>query len=218
MTSMLIRREALTRSDEREMYGLLATQFDGVSERTFFDDLDNKNWVLFLRSKDGGRVEGFSTLALYRRTFEGNGFDVICSGDTVVDPSGWGQRSLAQHWIPAVEHLRRQYARGPLYWLLISSGFRTYRYLPVFARTFYPCRAHPTPPEMRRLMDFLAADRFGDQYDAKRGIVRLRRPQMLKPGLQGIPAERLKDPHVEFFHSLERGKKSGAGQLGAGKP
>ena len=48
-------------------------------------------------------------------------------------------------------------------------------------------------------MDCLALERWGARYDAARGIVRLPNPQLLRPGSAGIPAGRLRDPHVANF-------------------
>lgn len=209
MTGLLIRRSVLTASGEAEMFRLLDSQFDGVDRWTFREDLNNKDYVLLVRAEDDGRLAGFTTLALYRRRFEGRDIAVICSGDTVMAPDGWGQRSLAQYWIPAIEHLRAQQPGLTLYWLLISSGYRSYRFLPVFARTFHPYQGRQTPAEDRRLLDFLATDRFGDRYDPASGVVRLPRPQLLAGPLRGIPERRLADPHVAYFAALNPGHAEG---------
>jgi hypothetical protein len=100
---------------------------------------------------------------------------------------------------PAPDGNRRDYPRGRYYWLLLTSGFRTYRFLPVFWREFFPSRDRPTPGAMQELIDQLARERFGDAYDPARGIVRFPRPQRLRPALAALPAGRVADPHVAFF-------------------
>jgi hypothetical protein len=199
MKTYLVHRGALGETGKREMFNLLATQFNGAKYSSFEKDLDNKNWVILLRDPLIGRIAGFTTLAYYQSVLDGKPVWVVCSGDTVVDPTNWHRGSLAQVWWSCVEYLRRHYGSATLYWLLISSGYRTYRYLPVFARRFFPCYAWPTPPAMQRLMDHLAYERFGVNYHAESGVVRLENPHPLKPALSGIPEGRIADPHIAYF-------------------
>lgn len=124
---------------------------------------------------------------------------IVYSGDTIMDPSAWSSMVLAKSWIDAINTLKTIYSTGSLYWFLISSGYRTYRFLPIFWKEFYPRYDAPTSPPMQHLMDCLAQEKFGDRYDAKAGVIRLDHPQTLRDSLAGIPEERLSDPHIEFF-------------------
>ena len=98
---------------------------------------------------------------------------------------------------------------GRCFWLLLTSGFRTYRFLPVFWREFFPRFDAPTPAGMARLLHELASRQFGSQFDARTGIVRFEHPQRLRPGLKEIPAGRADDPHVAFFLSHNPGHDRG---------
>ena len=62
-----------------------------------------------------------------------------------------------------MNRLRADYANGPYYWLLITSGFRTYRLLSTFWQRFTPRHDTQTSPHQKRLLDALAAERFGDR-------------------------------------------------------
>jgi hypothetical protein len=97
--------------------------------------------------------------------------------------------------------LRQLYPRGLYLWLLLTSGFRTYRFLPVFWREFFPRCESITPPAFQRLIDHLAGERFGRRYDEATGIVRLANPQRLRGPLSEIPVGRMEDSHVGFFVS-----------------
>ena len=152
---------------------------------------------------------GFSTILAYETTFAGSPMSVICSGDTIVAPEAWSSQVLPRSWIESVARLRKQYSRGPYIWLLITSGFRTYRFLPVFWQYFFPRFDAETPARYTRMIDQLAGKRFGDQYDPARGIVRLRNPQRLREGLAGIPPGREDDPHIAFFASRNPGHMAG---------
>jgi hypothetical protein len=108
-----------------------------------------------------------------------------------------------------VNELRRTHSRGRYYWLLLTSGFRTYRFLPVFWRDFLPRFDAGEREDARQLLEHLAAERFGERFNARTGIVSFMRPQRLRPQLRGIPPERLADPHVSFFSTRNPGHAKG---------
>ncbi|KOR38604.1 MULTISPECIES: hypothetical protein [Planktothricoides] len=188
----------LTPLDRDRMYCLLATHFDGVDLATFEADLNQKNWVLLMEKNS--QMQGFSTLLIYQMEFAREKINVVYSGDTIVAPSAWSSSILSSAWIASVKQLRQNYSKGKLYWLLISSGYRTYRFLPTFWQEFYPRYDAETPEATKQLMEFIAQDRFGECYDSKNGIVRFPKPQSLGEKLRGIPENRLSDPHVRFFN------------------
>jgi hypothetical protein len=190
-------REQLDARQRVEMFGLLSRHFDGVTPAQFQKDLAEKNWVIRLEKES--RLVGFSTLLVYETSFEGETVSVVCSGDTIVAPEAWNSPALARAWIGCVRELRERYPRGRYYWLLLTSGFRTYRFLPVFWREFFPRFDAATPPGQKRLADFLARQRFGDQYDPRTGTVRFGLPQRLKNDLSVVPEHKAMDPHVAFF-------------------
>jgi hypothetical protein len=180
------------------MYGLLAASFEGVTRERFAADLAEKTWALLLEDEAG--LRGFSTLLLYESSPPGEGVcTVVYSGDTIVDSAAWGSAALPRCWIAAVRRLREEYPRGRLWWLLLTSGFRTYRFLPVFWKDFWPRWDAPTPPEARARLDFLAEERLGGLYVKDLGVVRFPEPQRLRGDLSAVPEGRLADPHVSFF-------------------
>jgi len=190
------------------MLALMQRHFAGVSRERFEADLADKDQVVLVTDQHD-RLVGFSSFSLQQVRLGGRELDVVYSGDTIMDPAAWRTPVLAATWIGAVlaEHRRR--CTGRLYWLLLVSGFRTYRFLPVFWRELWPCYRQPTPPEMQRLMHHLARVRYGDAYDAASGVVRFAEPQCLAPHLAGIPQGRLADPHVAHFVRLNPGHAAG---------
>ena len=134
LTGRLVERERLHPAQRDAMYRLLVENFAGVSPRQFADDLAEKNWVILLEDQERCAIRGFSTLLAYETRFEGEPVSVIYSGDTIVSRDAWGTSALPRTWIASVNRLRTLYPNGPLWWLLITSGFRTYRFLPLFWR------------------------------------------------------------------------------------
>ena len=121
-----------------DMYDLFCRQFEGVSRDQFETDFSEKNWVVLLRAAEDDRLRGFSTLHVYRRTVDEADVGVVYSGDTVVDGGPGMGSSLSRIWIGAVNALRAESGLDRLYWLLLTSGYRTYRFLPMFWREFHP--------------------------------------------------------------------------------
>ncbi|MEL6937936.1 MAG: hypothetical protein AAFO84_01950 [Cyanobacteria bacterium J06598_1] len=208
MQTELVKTSELTQGDRASMYALLDSHFEGATLQVFETDLSLKNWVLLLKDAED-ELKGFSTMLMYDISFEDELVTVVYSGDTIMDPSAWSSSALSQAWVQAVNQLKRQYQGEKLYWLLISSGFRTYRFLPTFWKTFYPRHSRSTPPEMQRLMQFLATRQFGEWYDAAAGVVRFPSPQRLRGHLEGIPPERLRNPHIKYFAQNNPGAAAG---------
>ena len=94
------------------------------------------------------------------------------SGDTIIDHRFWGEQTLPLAWCCLAGRIKARQPDLPLYWLLIVKGDRTYRYLNVFSKTYYPNRRYPTPPETQSLIDHLAAARFGRHYLPESGLIR----------------------------------------------
>ena len=213
MTSLLnssaIPRADLTAADIRAMFNVFCENFDGATLESFNRDLENKNWVILLRDTASQTLQGFSTLALYETAFEGSPISVVYSGDTIIRPAYWGTPELPTAWIKTV--LEKSVGMPqPLYWLLISSGYKTYRFLTVFYKEFYPCYEKPTPPEVQAILQQLATQRFGAEYLPEHGIVRFAQGATpLREGVAEVTDERLRDPHIAFYIRANPGHVNG---------
>jgi hypothetical protein len=208
LAGRLTARSGLTSVEIGQMFALLAQNFRGVERRTFDADLEEKNWVVLVEGADG-RLHGFSTLLIYSTQVTLRPLIVVCSGDTIVEPSAWGSSALPRAWIQSVYALRSHYPPGDLYWLLLTSGFRTYRFMSVFYRQFYPRYDEATPQAAQVLLEALGAQRFRGMYDREAGVVRFPQPQVLRPELLAVPEGRRSDPHVGFFMERNPGHAAG---------
>jgi len=205
MNGVVVPRDRLSFRQRRAMFDLLERNFSGVDYPTFVRDLEEKNWVVLIEDARS-RVLGFTTLNLYDSHAPGFPIQVVCSGDTIVGPTARWTTLLGRTWLTAVLRMR---SGLPLYWLLICSGYRTYRHLPVCFEEFYPRYDASTSELASTLMDRLAFERWGSMYDAGQGIVRFPNPQILRSGSDGIPAGKLRDPHVAHFARRNPGNDRG---------
>ncbi len=198
--------EALDATAIQALLAVLERHFSGVTAATFAADLAAKTHVIRLFD-DGGSVVGFSTLAYQRRVWRGADLAVVSSGDTIVDPLGWSAARLAPAWIAAVRRLHGE-ASTRLVWLLICSGIRTYRFLPVFWRHFVPAPG-VTDEDLLALRDDLARERYGRRFCSRSGIVRLAEAQVLRPHLATAPVHLAADAHARFFMERNPGHAAG---------
>jgi hypothetical protein len=209
LTSSAIPRTDLGKPDIQAMFKVFSENFDGATLDIFERDLHNKNWVILLRDAQTGDLEGFSTLALYETTFNNKPLSVVYSGDTIIHRAYWGTPELPRSWIHTVLDKSANMTQ-PLYWLLISSGYKTYRFLTVFYREFYPRYDSPTPPDMQAIMEHLACERYGADYHPDLGVVRFKNGATpLREGVAEVTDERLHDLHIAFYIERNPGHING---------
>lgn len=205
----VLRVEDLTGRQRDQMHALMETYFTNVTRAGFEADLEEKSWVCTLDDADSGEIRGFSTLMQFEVETDGHTVSALFSGDTIVDRRYWGQqvmhRVMGQHMLGLAEEC----SGIPTFWLLLSSGYKTYRFLPAFFVEFFPRFDAPSPRHVRQLMDALAGARFGSEYHEEAGIVRFERPAPLRPGVAGIDDRRLRNPHVAFFLRANPGHAAG---------
>ena len=195
--SAFCRCEELTQREGMEMCLLLMKHFEGVDEAQFETDLRQKTHVLRIWKKH--ELVGFSTLKAYSKEVEDQTMNFLYSGDTIMSPECWNSPILARRWIAMVLEIQRSMPEGRCWWLLLSAGFRTYRYLPVFWRHFWPRFDEPMPSDIRRLRDQLARENFGECFEPNAGIVRFPFPHRLRSELAEVPDTKRKDEHVAYF-------------------
>jgi hypothetical protein len=201
---------SITLGERHEMYALLRAYFNGTTRERFEADLREKEAVILLRDGWAGRVQGFST---FTRMTVGDSVVAFFSGDTIIDREFWGETVLSRVWGATVfaeaEKISADSPGTTVYWFLISSGYKTWRFLPLFFRTFYPNMEAETPEPMRRLLDALGTQRFGDEYLPDRGIVRFKHPAPLRAGVADVTDARLADPRISFFVRMNPGHAVG---------
>jgi hypothetical protein len=199
---------ALTRVAIEEMLRLFRAHFQVLDTDAFLSDLSRKQFVIqILDGRD--RLHGFSTITSFRTSFQGQPVGVVYSGDTIINPECWGTSILPRAWLQVVTEMAAALPR-PLFWLLLSSGYKTYRMLPVFFRRFFPRFDEDTPAEALGLIHHLASLLAGDQFDSGKGIIRFAHGATpLKPGVAEPDERRQKDPHTAFFLDRNPGHQRG---------
>lgn len=201
--------EAVGESLATRMFALFSRYYDGVTRALFDADLGGKSHVLLLRDESGA-LRGFSSLLRGTTMYLGAEYQVVFSGDTVIDHRFWGEQALPESWLELVGRFKAERPAVPLLWFLIVKGHRTYRYLSLYAHHYYPTPREDTPGAVRALLDHLATERFGDHYSKATGLIRF-------PDSKGHLADDYADvsdaaaqrPEVRHFLALNPGYASG---------
>lgn len=206
-------RASLTVVERDRMYALLSTYFAGTRRDQFDADLAEKTSVVLLRERDTGEIQGFSTLMRVEISVSECNIVAFFSGDTIVAAQYWGESILSRLWSQTVfaeaDCIVADRPSTRVFWFLICSGYKTYRFLPIFFRRFYPNPESRTPGDVQRILDTLGRTKFGDRYDVASGVVRLEHATPLRDGVADVTEHRLRDPLVAFFASRNPGHTRG---------
>jgi hypothetical protein len=202
LRSALRRVEGLSVGDRDAMFRLMEKTYVNKQRDRFDADLDAKQWAIFVRRPEDDRIVGFSTQTLLEIRVLGERVTALYSGDTVVDRDYWGDPALAHAWgnfaISLID--RHPIEWGPFYWFLTSKGFRTYHYLPLFFREYFPRLGVQTPSFERSIINALGGLIGGDRFDAQHAVIRADswsdfvRPEILEPA-----SRRKTDVRARFF-------------------
>jgi hypothetical protein len=198
LEARLLAVERLSALQREQMFSLMEAHYENVDARRFARDLDEKRWVIWVQDRDTQVLRGFSTQMLLQLTIAGQPVTALYSGDTIIDRACWGEQALTHVWGRLALALMDRHPE--LYWFLISKGYKTYRFLPVFFHEFYPRPEPPTPIWAREILDALGRLKFPHSYDPVRGIVKAAAEKdRLREGVADVTPQRLKDPYVQFF-------------------
>lgn len=184
------------------MFAVFSRSYENTQIDRFRADLDSKDWAILLLGADW-KIVGFSTLEVYQHDGACGPAVIMYSGDTVVDPAHRTSGHLAGAFGHLMLHTIQRSNGVPVYWLLTSKGPRTYRFLPVFFRNFYPAFGCSAPPNIQRLIDEVATEKFGKEYSAATQTVCHRGLRDRLNASEIVPVlKRTSDAHIRFF--LER--------------
>jgi hypothetical protein len=191
-------------------FTLFSAAYENALRDRFDRDLDEKQHVILLHDRDSGALRGFSTVLVREVASSRGPATLVFSGDTVIDRDYWGQKRLQVAFLRLLVTLKLRAPARPLYWFLLSKGYRTYLLLAnAFPRAVPRVGTHDDEV-LRGLLDRFAAERFGAQYDRASGVVRYATPhERVRDGIAPLTAESLANRHVRFF--VERNPEHASG-------
>jgi len=208
LTSEIIAVDCVEHEDRLRMLSLMQMYYENVDADQFYKDLARKDCVIVLR--ESGVIQGFSTQRLLTNNICGQEVRLLFSGDTVIDQHHRDSLSLPIAWGRMMLDILSRFPVTPLYWLLISKGYRTYRYLPVFFKDYFPCTDRCLSGLEQGILETFTDDLFNGQLDRDSWILRSSgNSQRVRPGVTDITEAKRRKADIAFFEALNPGHASG---------
>ena len=185
---------------EDRFFAIHCRYFENTPRETFLQHLRGKEKAIVLEDSDGV-IQGFSTLKVLAVNAGQQTLYAIFSGDTIIEQAYWRSPELVRIFSCYAGQLKKRLgAETALYWFLISKGYKTYRFLPVYARRFYPTCREPFPEKEKHILDIFARALFPEEYNPATGLITLQQPVgNLRAGTAEISEQRMQDADIRFF-------------------
>jgi hypothetical protein len=203
LNASVVRPFELAKEDCAQMFLLMRQYYADITESRFSVDLFEKTHVILLRDPNG-KIRGFSTLLTGEiANLKLSRFPVrfVFSGDTVVDREFWGQKQLGLAFLKYLFWEKLRHPLRPVYWMLMSKGYKTYLLMANNFSTHYPRFERRTPAAVQEILDIFYSAKFGELFDRQSGLMIPIGPSCrLRDGVAAVTDElRSALPRVDFF-------------------
>lgn len=198
--SEFVKVKDLKPRDIEKMFNIYSNYYSNTVFEIFERDLLEKTGVFIIREPKKDFLVGFSTVMERNFTVNGKTAHAFFSGDTIIEEAYWGSRALQRAMFRYVMTFKLRHTGVPIYWMLISKGFKTYLLL---ANNYY--HYYPNPENKDEyLKDYVEAycrEYFAEYYDDESKLIDFgENYQCLKPDVAPITEEmRQKNRKIEFF-------------------
>lgn len=196
---------SLSREERARMYALFASVYAGTGLEAFLRDLSDKQWVVRIFDAQGG-LAGFTTVRLEPDSMDGKDLLYVFSGDTVMAKRARGGSALAGCFAHVLQRASESARGASVWWVLLSKGHRTYRFLPLYFRRWHPMPGRRAEAPELDLLDRFCRRRYGHAWKSAQGLVVF---EPLRDRLNDeeavIPERKRQDPYVSYFLSRNPG-------------
>jgi hypothetical protein len=186
--------------DLQQMYSIYQKYYENTRYDLFTRDFRKKTGAFLILHPRTREIVGFSTVLNCDIKIGNKVSHAFFSGDTVIEKEFWGSRALQRCMYRYLLTMKAKHPFEPVYWMLISKGFKTYLLL---ANNYYGYWPHPDG-ECDRLQPIVEAyceQYFSEYYDRTTGVLNFGDDyQPLKGDVAPITDEmRQKSPKIRFF-------------------
>lgn len=211
LLSKTIKISSLYDSQIVEMFKLFEIFYENVSFERFEHDLRAKSRVIIMLDKEK-RIQGFSTLYDFDFLHHNKNYRILFSGDTIIAPDYWGTSALTMEFLKNMIILKAKYPTRPVWWFLISKGYKTYLLLANNFINYYPRYDRETPREHQSLIEELSEKLYPGKYNKQTGVIEFNAEEHehLRETIAPITHELMeKYPKIKFFQSKNPDWKKG---------
>ena len=158
-------------SEKETLFSLFSEYYNNVNLQQFESDLKNKEVIFVLRDKKTFEIKGFSTIVKLTTQMNGKEIRGYFSGDTVIDQEYWGQGALGVAFLKFLFLQKLKKPFSPLYWFLISKGYKTYLLMANNFKEYYPRYDQDIPKDKKQILDSFGKELYQDYYYPEKGII-----------------------------------------------
>lgn len=153
-----------------KMYSIFLCYYENTELDTFINDMSRKTGVFMLQRRTDGQIVGFSTVAKMDMKVDGKLIKGVFSGDTIIEQEYWGSRALPLAFSMYLMRTVLRHPLTPVFWLLISKGYKTYL---LMANNFFRFYPHPKNKyqEYKPLVIEYCQRLFPGYYNASSGVL-----------------------------------------------
>lgn len=162
-----LRINEVTEQQKVDMFHVFRRYYNNVSQKQFNSDLSNKDAVFILLDKKENKIRGFSTIV----DLNVNGHLGVFSGDTIIEKEFWGQGTLGVAFLKYLFLKKLRNPFRPLYWFLISKGFKTYLLMANNFSNHFPRFEREMDLNHKSILDAFASKLYPEDYNASLGII-----------------------------------------------
>lgn len=200
LTYTLINKDQLSSAQLEIMFGLMAENYDHVSREMFVNDLSNKHYVGLIKDLDDN-IQGFTTYAINPKNSGTSAYNIIFSGDTIIHPQFWGTQIMSKGWSYTIGMMIQSDPGKKWYWYLMSKGHRTYLYLPIFFKEFYPSpHDHTMENCLKQIAHEVSNKLFGNSWKRDLGVIQFEDNHgELNAQMVEATFKKKNSPYISFF-------------------
>jgi hypothetical protein len=195
--------EKFTEAHLQRMYSIYQKYYENTRFDLFVRDFRKKTGAFLILHPKSRDIVGFSTVMNCDIRVGNKVHHAFFSGDTVIEKEFWGSRALQRSMYRYLLTMKAKHPFDPVYWMLISKGFKTYLLL---ANNYYSYWPHPDGEcqDLKPLVEAYCEQYFGEYYDRQRGLLDFGDDyQPLKGEVAPITDEmRRKTAKIRFFEEL----------------
>lgn len=184
----------------KRMYRIYQKYYSNTNYEIFENDFLQKTGVFLIREPKTKEIVGFSTIMERDFIVDGKAQHAFFSGDTIIEQQYWGSRALQRAMYRYIIAYKVRHPFLPVYWILISKGFKTYLLLANNYYSYFPHYAE----KHNRLEKYIHAyceQYFGEYFNRESGLLNFgENYQSLNADVAPISKEmREKNQKIAFF-------------------
>lgn len=186
-----------------EMHKVFIKYYHNADLATFVTDMGKKTGVFIIQEKRTNKIVGFSTWTEFDLMQDGERAIGVFSGDTIIEKEYWGNTALQKAFAIQLLKTKIKNPKTPVYWLLISKGYKTYLLLTNNFPIHYPSY-EKNNIKLEGVVDHYCKTLYPDAYNEEDKLLNFGEDyQFLKDDVAQITDAMTKnDPNIRHFTKL----------------